>query len=212
MKDGLALAQHEKLWVGLNSQFILSNDKKWISFIFTQLRTINESHPLQAGLVEGGLGYRMWQNDSIWMGYRWTGLNPNNGFFQENQLFQQIISLRKMNDARRFIIRSRLEEIERGGQRQIALRFRERVGLEINYPFFTYALPFIYDEVFFQLNKTNYTSNKLITQNRLFLGFNTYIAKNSWWEIGYMNQFEMGTPLNNENQMNHVLSLNYNIV
>lgn len=212
MQDGLALAQHEKLWLGFNSQFTLSNDKKWISFLFSQLRMINKSHPLQTGLIEGGLGYRFFQNDSAWVGYRWSAFNPNNGFFQENQFFQQIISQRRMSDAKRFIIRSRLEEVARGNQSQIAIRFRERVGLEINRSFFIHALPFIYDEVFFQLNKTNYTSNKLITQNRLFLGINAYITKHSWWEIGYINQFEMHTPLTNENQMNHILSVNYNII
>lgn len=210
-KNCLALEQHEKLWLAANSQQILSDDEKWLSFVYSQLRFINESYPWQAVLVEGGIGYRLRDDKSFWFGYRWTGQDPDNGFYQNNTLFQQMIWLFKPERLRKVVLRSRLEEIQRTNQNQISLRFRERAALEINHAlFFNTIFPFLYDEVFFQLNKTSYTTTSLVSENRLFVGFNLYLQEKTWWEIGYINQFQMSTPLNNQNQMNHIVTLTYN--
>src|SRR5579871_2333798 len=103
-----AIQQNEKFWFAVNSKQTLSKNKKWISFIYSQIRFINKSHPWQAQLLEGGIGYLFLENETIWLGYRWTGQHPYNGFYQENRLFQQLIQERKMNHASHIIVRSRL--------------------------------------------------------------------------------------------------------
>ena len=204
-----ALTQNDKLWLAVNSQQTLSVDKKWHSFIYSQFRYINESHAWQAALIEGGIGYRFLDNESIWLEYRWTGHDPYNGFFQENRLFQQLLQIKKFNAAH-LILRARLEEIQISNSSQISVRLRERIAVEIMHGYFWKMFPFLYDEVFFQLKNTDYTSNKFINQNRLFIGFNLYTGRKSWWEIGYINQFQMRTPQNVQNTMSHIFSVTYN--
>ncbi|MFZ2315770.1 MAG: DUF2490 domain-containing protein [Gammaproteobacteria bacterium] len=204
-----ALEQHEKLWLATNYQTSFGQDKQWLGLVFTQLRLINESHPVQTGLIEGGIGYRLALGKSIWAGYRWSGHNPYNNFYQENRLFQQLLlPMRSRID--RSILRSRLEEIGRGNQSQISLRLRERLALEFETGLINNSHPFVYDEIFFQLNKTNYTTNRLISENRLFLGINLFINKLDWWEIGYINQYTMSASASAQNKMNHIISLTYN--
>lgn len=208
----IALEQYEKGWFGLNLQQSLSENKKVLGLVFTQLRTINESHPIQAGLIEGALGYRIHGNDSVWIGYRWTGINPNNGFFQENRLFQQYLAIFKPHPLYQFILRTRLEEIERTDQTQIYLRGRERLALEIRRKFLLDdVFPFFSDEILMNLNDTEYVSNRFVNENRLFLGVNWYTGQHSWWEIGYINQYQMRAPSQTQNQMSHILSITYNI-
>lgn len=205
-----AMAQDERLWFAINSQQTLSNNKKWLSFIFSQLRFINQAHPWQMVLLEGGMGYRLQDAETIWLGYRWTGRNPYNGFIQENRLFQQFIQQKNLTNVDKIIFRTRLEEIEHGNSSQIAIRLRERVALELMREYFLKLFPFLYDEIFMQLKSTNYTSNKFVNENRLFLGFNLYASEQTWWEIGYINQFQLRTPQAAQNTMSHIASFTYN--
>ncbi len=212
-KNCLAWIENEKLWLAVNSAHVLSDDKRWLSFIYSRLEFISQDHPWQAALLEGGVGYKLPTETSFWFGYRWIGNNPYNDFFTENRLFQQIIWEKKLNKPKRMIFRSRLEEIQRVNQGQISARFRQRIALEWeNLSYFNKIFPFIYEEIFLQLNKTNYTSQNVLDQNRIFLGFNFRFSKNAWWEIGYINQIIMHTPINNQNQMNHIVSLTYNLI
>lgn len=204
-------AQNEKAWFALNALQILSPDKKWQSLIYSRFQFIDNSHPWQATLVEGALGYQFVPHHSFWAGYRWTAVNPNNNFFQENRLFQQVMTDFKINhDLERILIRSRLEEIERTNQNQIDVRWRERVAMEIEKPWQERLYPYFYEEVFLQIATTNYSSNKTVSQNRIFIGFNWRETKKTWWEIGYINQFLMSTPLDTQNTMSHVISVTYN--
>lgn len=209
-KNSFSLEQNENLWLAINSQLKLSNDEKWLSYIYSQTRFINQDHPWQLVLLEGGIGYKLPTTTSIWLGYRWSGRNPFNNFSEENRLIQQVLYPIKA-DFFKTIIRTRLEESQYTNQSPMSLRLRERIAFELNQPlFFSKIFPVIYDEVFFRLNKTDYTSNAFISQNRLFLGFNLRYSTTAWWEIGYINQFQMNTPQNNQNQINHILSVTYN--
>lgn len=208
-QQALALTQHEKLWLGLNHQAHFGDHNQWLAAIFTQLRFINESHPLQAGLIEGGLGYRLAPGKSIWAGYRWSGHEPYNKFYQENRLFQQLLlPIRAKID--RSIFRSRVEEIERTNQPQILIRLRERIALEFDDKIISCVHPFIYDEVFLNLNKTTYSTNRFISENRVFIGVNWSVNKTDWWELGYINQYVMAVSPSAPNQMDHIASITYN--
>lgn len=207
-----AFHQNEKLWLAFNLQKKLSANPAWYYFIYTQTRLVNESHPWQSTLIEGGMGHDWLKDTVVWAGYRWTARNPNNNFFQENRLFQQVIWNPKEENIRHYIIRSRLEEIEHTNQSQIYLRLRERVAIEWRNFFSRDYFPFIYDEIFIPLNQTNYNSSKFINENRLFLGFNLYVSKKDWWEVGYINQYAIKTPQQTANQMSHIVSITYNLV
>jgi hypothetical protein len=208
--DVVALQQNEGLWLAVNAQHSLSGDEKWRSFVYSQTRFLNQDRPWQVILVEGGLGYKPNQT-SYWVGYRWSGRRPFNDFFQENRLFQQIIVPFESVRFKKVLARTRLEETQATDQNEISLRLRQRLAFEFAQSFVLGNLfPAIYDEVFFQLNKTDYTSHTLFSQNRVFLGFNWRKTQEAWWEVGYINQYQMSTPLNNQNHMNHIVSLTYN--
>lgn len=208
-QNTFALEEHGKQWLGINTQHSFSKNPQLLYYIFSQLRFIDEAHPLQAILLEGGLGHRYSDHTDMWLGYRWTGRNPSNDFFQEDRLIQQIVS-RKITTLSRSSIRSRLEEITHTNSSQIALRLRERITLEINHSIFNKtALPYFYDEMFFELNRTNYQPQNFIGENRVFIGFNLYTTPKTWWEIGYINQFQVKTPQQTQNQMSHILSVIY---
>ncbi len=211
-KNAFALEQNAKQWLAVNDQQSLFVNKKILSYLYSQLRLIDQTHPWQAIFVEGALGYPLTLNTNIWIGYRWTGRNPYNDFFQENRLIQQITSQKKLI-LYHFGFRTRLEEVSRSNVGQISLRLRQRFAVEIQHSLFSQAtLPFFYDEIFFQLNHPDYATKNFVSENRLFLGFNFYRSPNAWWEIGYMNQYQYKTPQQTQNQMNHILSFTYNVV
>lgn len=208
----LALDQNEKLWTGLNVLRPLTNDRKWVYLVFSQFRFIDQSHPLQIYLLEGGVGRHVTPAASLWMGYRWSGHQPYNGFFQTNRLFQQLLLEVFNTDSARMLSRSRIEEISQSHQSQPSFRYRQRIYTEFKNRHVGMINPLVYDEVFFQLNKTDYTTHQFVSENRVFIGINLWHQPHAFWEIGYINQYEWRSPLNSQNAMSHVLSINYNLV
>jgi hypothetical protein len=209
MGKAFALEENEKFWFGVYMQKPLSQDDKWLYSLYTQSRFINKSHPWQVTLLEGGLGYRLYADTSLWVGYRWSAQDPNNGFYQVNMLFQQMIWRIVESEYNEIVSRSRLEEIKRGGEGQLSLVYRQRFAWEKLCRWWGNINPMLYDEGFFQLNRPSYAAHRLFTQNRLFVGIKWYVSSTSAWEIGYINQYQFATPQNNQNQMNHIASVTY---
>ncbi len=210
LTSSLALEQNEKLWLGINVEKPLTSDKRWMYLIFTQARLINQSPTWQTQLVEGAVGYNILHATlRVWLGYRWALLDPPNGFMQENRFWQQIIWTAERDNKNTVVLRSRLEESVYSRRSQPSFRLRERFLAEFWHRYFGVLNPLVYEELFFPLNKTSYTSHQLISQNRLFLGFNLRTASNAFWEIGYINQYQMHTPQNPQNAMSHVVSVTY---
>lgn len=205
-----ALEQDAKFWFAVNTQRSLSENKKWLASFFSQTRFIDQAEHWQEIILEGGLGYQLLSDLSMWFGYRWTAHHPSGDFFQSNRLFQQFILQKEPSTRFRLSWRARLEETERSDKSQMSVRLRQKLSLAFSHPLFKQAFPLIYDEVFFPLNDTSYTSNRFVNQNRIFVGFNVYRTKKSWWEIGYINQLEMPTPSRSQYLMAHVVSLTYN--
>lgn len=206
-----ALEEYSKEWMGLNVQHTLPRNNKWHSFLFSQLRLVNQSKPWQAALVEVGLGYQLTDEKNIWFGYRWTGRNPYNGFYEENRLFQQLIN-QKRRKIFLFNLRTRLEEITQGNSNQVGLKLRQRLSIESNIPLWKDNFFYSYDEVFFRLNRTNFMSQTIFGENRLFLGVNIRNSKKDWWEVGYINQYQIRTPQQTQNSMSHIISATYNFL
>jgi hypothetical protein len=207
-----ALDQNKKLWTSFATQKPFTADKKWNYLFYSSLRFIDEDHPVQTFLLEGGVGYKYVPGQSVWLGYRWQGNNFNHGFYQENRLWQQMVWETKDLSLNRVLLRSRLEEFIRSNQSQTGFRLRERFFVEMPNLYNGCINPVFYDEVFFQLNKTDYTSHQFVSQNRLFVGFNYMLTAENFWEIGYLNEYLFATPQRSDNQMNHVISLTYIVI
>jgi hypothetical protein len=209
MRSAFALQTSERLWVGAMVEKPLIPDRQWSYLIFTQLRYINQSQAWQSALLEGALGYYLTPRQSLWFGYRYSLLTPPDGYRPENRLWQQMTWVAVMNDHNTVILRNRIEETKYAYQSQISVRLRERLLVEWWQHYFGALNPLVYDEVFFQLSKTNYTSSRLINQNRLFLGVNVRASTDHFWEVGYINQYLMRTPQQTQNSMNHIISITY---
>jgi hypothetical protein len=203
-----ALQKNDKLWLGFNAQTILDTNKKWLGSLTSQARFTKQSSPVESDFVETCLGYQL-VDYSLWVGYRYTKHINNKPSFSENRLIQQCVFNQK-NNFFQYWFRSRLEERYRSNQKQVAVALREKVSLEFSLPIFCRVNPLLFNEIFIPLNKTIYTSRKLIDENRLFVGCNCYIQKTVWWEIGYILQYRTNTSLNSNYQLNHILSINYN--
>jgi hypothetical protein len=207
--NSFSLSQDEKLWAGFNAKQTLND--YLTTFIFTQIRAVNKAHPWQVGLLEGGMGYHFLNNKSFWIGYQWAGHDPYNGFYQVNRLFQQFISNTNLASSHKIISRTRLEEIKHGNSSRISVRLRQRLMFQMKKELISNINPLLYDEIFFQLHNTPYTTNNFISENRVFIGFNLNISDRNWLEIGYINQYRLKTPKNNQNTMSHIASFTYNI-
>lgn len=105
--------------------------------------------------------------------------------------------------------RSRLEERIRSNQDQVALRFRQRIALEIKHYCCGSIHPYFYDEVFFRLNKTDFTPNNFLSEHRFFIRFKLYESQQSHFQLGYMNQYTYKTSPLSQNAMSHVLEFTY---
>ncbi len=206
-----ALEQNSKEWFGFNMQRSLARNNKWHSFLFSQLRVLNNNNPWQAALVEAGLGYQATDSDTIWAGYRWTGRNLFNDFFEENRLFQQIIHQHRRKIFL-FNLRTRLEELKPGNANQVGVKLRQRLSIESNIALWRKWYFYSYDEVFVRLNNADFLPRSVFNENRLFLGFNIRNSKTAWWEVGYINQFEVRTPQQSQNILSHIFSLTYNFI
>lgn len=197
-----------RLWLGISTQKNFYQNEKWLWAFNSQIRFTKQKHPLNSVFTEPLIGYQFLEN-SFWFGYRFTQHIYNRPSFKDNRFVQQLvypINENMINWNHRF----RLEEGYRSNRKQMYLRLRQRLSMELTLSCDSNNKPYIYNELFFMLNKTNYTSHRFISENRLFLGFNVYSRKDTWWEIGYMLQYLAKRPRNNMYQINHILSINYN--
>lgn len=203
-----ALKQTGRQWLGVNAAGTLDADHKWHHFIFSQLR-VNDYHPeWDLILVEGGIGYQQ-PHHSFWAGYRFSLLTPYHHTQKESRLFQQMLLEHELANTDRLVYRMRFEEMIRN--QQLGVRLRQRVSLSIkNYELFSHAYPFLYEEVFCELKHTNFLPHTFLGENRIYLGFDWYCSKTTWWDIGYLNQYIIHSPNQSQNRMNHVISMTYN--
>lgn len=172
-----------------------------------QARFLNDSNGYDQGLLRPGLGYDLSDEVSVWLGYAWVHSEPEGSrSFEENRIWQQLLWTKRFEPVN-FMSRTRLEQrfVETGSE--TGWRFRQFFKLSVPFDESRLGLA-AYDELFFDLNNTDWGADTGFRQNRLFAGFSWKLNENggTWAEIGYLNQF-----LNNQNRsdrMNHILSIN----
>jgi hypothetical protein len=152
-------------------------------------------------------GYRISPLLSVWSGFTW--IMPNNGSADIYRPWQQVIwELFEKDSLVLLQIRSRLEQYKQEGQPEWLVRVRERC--RVAFPKALKILtPVIYDEIFFNLNQPAWVNPGTIDQNRFFAGVDTLPWKNSFIEVGYLNQYRFTQPVNN---VVHILSISLMII
>jgi len=173
-----------------------------------QARLLEDSNGYDQSLLRPGLGYAVTEKASVWLGYAWVHTSPTGrASFAENRIWQQLLWSNRFERVG-FLSRTRLEQrfVENGDD--TGWRFRQ--FFKLTYPFaFAPRLGLAgYEELFFDLNDTDWGANAGFAQNRFFAGASWMLDSTgrATAEIGYLNQF-LRNP-GRSNAMNHIVSIN----
>jgi hypothetical protein len=140
---------------------------------------------------------------STWAGFTW--ISPNDGSPQIYRPWEQVIwELLDKNPVILFQTRTRIEQLKQEFQPEWLWRLRERARVAFPERLPDKLTPVIYDEVFFNINKPVWISTDVVDQNRFFVGVDTKKWKNTFVEVGYINQYIFSEPTN---KMAHIFSL-----
>ena len=167
-------------------------------------RFLDDSSGFAQSILRPGLGYAISDAVSVWLGYAWvhTDLEQSRGI-DENRIWQQLIWSTRFEPVN-FMSRSRLEQRFLDTGSDTGWRFRQFI--KVAYPFENSRLGLAaYDELFFDLNDTDWGADGGIDQNRVFAGVGVKLAASAKAEIGYLNQFVRRA--NRDDAHNHILSL-----
>jgi hypothetical protein len=191
-----------------NGKFESLSDEDSLRWWFdAHYRLRDDTSGFNQSIIRPGLGYAIDDKQTVWAGYAWIKTAPvlgNN--FDEHRFWQQWTATPSKGDWK-FLHRSRFEQrwLETGDD--VGLRWRQLVrGQKIltNCPEYSFVM---WDEVFFNLNDTDWGANSGLDQNRAFIGFGYKRCPHSKFrtEIGYLNQFVD----RQSDGMNHILSVNF---
>lgn len=181
--------------------------KNWLWWMEGQGRFFNDVGRLGQSIVRPGLGYKISNNISVWLGYGWiTTHTLGQSDTDEHRIWQQL-SWNKEYELGKLASRTRLEQRFLSNGNDTGWRFREFI--KYTHPVFTnrfYAS--MWDEVFVNINSTNFGADSGFGQNRLFVGLGVFVDSDRHFrfELGYLNQL-INAP-NSPDQMNHIISSN----
>lgn len=203
--------QHSiRVWPEININGKLINDKPYTYHLDSRLEFIDKHHHFHNLFAEAGLGYIISDSMNIDIAYRYTSHNNFTGFPSINIFWQAFTWNFLKENNYQLISRVRLEERKPNADLPTLKRLRERLTLNLPTLISDKYMPIIYEELFFNLNKVSYASQRFLAQNRVFLGMQINLSSVCFWKIGYVNQYSYGSP-NSQNQMSHILSLMFNI-
>ena len=198
-------------WNAVFSQGKLGNnpDSKLKWWFDGHVRLLDDADGFNQSIVRPGIGWGLNENSSIWAGYGWIRTSPldDGDDFDEHRIWQQWTWSK---EAKPFKVaaRTRFEQrlVETGDDTGLRLRqfFRIQKTLPTELPM-TLVL---WDEIFLDLNDTDFGQRSGFDQNRVFVGFGFKRSKSSRWraEIGYINQSI--NSIGPTDRSNHILAVN----
>lgn len=208
--------QNSKLWTSIVVGGPLAEDQTFQYYVESQARfIINRSDKFDTFASGGGIGYRYSPGLVLWLGNSWTTTNDLiEGPGHEYRNWQQMSWNAINNKSFDFSIRTRLEQRKDLDESPWAMRLRQKATLSVPLKKYKGYFFVTYDEVFFNLNHPSWVSDQTISQNRAFIGIAIPTSKRTSLEVGYLNQYLVGSNLDlntRSDQMNHFLYLNLKI-
>lgn len=181
----------------------LKSFKYWLE---GQGRFGNDTSQFSQGMLRAGLGYKLNEQTSVWLGYAWVPTEEpfTKTPFDEHRIWQQVLWSDKFSFGT-LTSRSRLEQRFIPTGSEVGWRFRQMFKVSVPMPFAPDFSLVASDEYFANINKTNYGADDGFDQNRAFGGIGYNFNKNIKTEVGYMNQYIRKTG---PDRMDHILSLN----
>lgn len=199
---------YSKIWVSAKSVGPLCNSTNAKFYWDAHLNLIDTSYKFEQAYASIGAGYQTSPTLQIFLINSYVVSERLNATIQqEYRLWQQINWVVADNSRYSLLSRTRLEERKNFAAIPIAIRLREQVTLRVPIKNWSRHYYMVFDEVFFNLNHPYWVSQDFFQQNRAFIGISTDISKLISVDIGYLNQYVMGTP----RQLNSVFYLNINI-
>ena len=171
-----------------------------------QARFSGEADGLSQTIVRPGVGWSITPRVSVWLGYGWIrDYPPSAPTLDENRIWQQLLWAPRFGELR-FQSRTRLEQRFREGGDDVGWRLREFV--KVVYPILSSERLFLaaYEEVFLNLNDTDWGPQAGFDQNRVFLGLQASITESVQIELGYLNRYVYRPG--RDGLMDHLASVN----
>ncbi len=187
---------------------VINSDLKIFKYwLEGQGRFGNNTSSFSQGLLRTGLGFKVNENTSVWLGYAWIPTDQpfTKKAFNENRIWQQLLWSQKYSFAT-VTSRSRLEQRFIPTGSDVGWRFRQMLKISAPLWFAPSFSLVASDEYFVNINKTDWGADDGFDQNRAFGGIGFNFDKNIKTEAGYMNQYirkAVGPDL-----MDHIVSVN----
>lgn len=173
-----------------------------------QGRFNDDSSRFNQGIVRGALGYKIAPRTAMWAGYAFIPSDPPNrrSDIVEHRVWQQLTwSAAQPLYGFSLASRTRLEQRMIESANDTGWRFRQL--LKLTRPVGqseTFYWSF-WDEIFLNINDTDWGADDGVDQNRLFAGIGLRLSHFAKTEIGYLHQH---VPRKHQtDQNNHILSL-----
>ncbi len=191
-----------RYWFSVYAQGKLPADKfNWSMDIHPRWR--QEGREFDQLILRPAVFYQMNPKTTVWLGYDTIINHPNHqSTQQENRLWQQLTYRFDPVADITFTSRTRLEQRRRENFSDMGHRLRQMVRATMLFAHPQLSLV-VWDELFVNLNETDWRAYRGIDQNRLFVGANWKFNDVSNIEMGYINQFVNTKTVDLEN---HILS------
>lgn len=199
-----------KLWnlAVVTGSFTESSNVRY--YLQPQINFIDDKYKFHNAFVYAGLGYEFGLGNQIWAMAGYNYLKKEDGHIRRLDMFRQQLDWRLADNAI-FLINNttRFEERKDTKEPGWAVRIRERVMLRLPFKSWERHSLVVFDEIFLDLNHPRWINNNtFLEQNRAFIGIGTTLSKHVFFDVGYLNQYQM----REENVMSNVLYCIFNIV
>jgi hypothetical protein len=196
------------LWLGQGDLSSLDSDWKRVRWwLDVQDRRRDEGETFDMFLFRPGLGYALTPRVTAFLGYALIETDPaNRDAFTEHRAWQQL-SWNLPVEGFTLQSRTRLEQRFVEDESETGLRLRELVKATLPLNDSKSFFASVYDEVFLDVNDTDWGQRSGFRQNRAFVGLGWFLdrAHKFSLEVGYLNQWIDRPDLD---RLNHALSLN----
>ncbi len=182
-----------------------SEHSQWQWWMEGQGRLFNDAGKLGQSIIRPGVGYKLSDNVSLWAGYAWVNTSPLGGEETDEHRIWQQLSWGEAYSWGKLATRTRLEQRFLSNGDDTGWRYRQL--LKYTHPLFSQKFYIsVWDEVFVNINSTDWGANSGFGQNRVFAGLGMFIdsKKHYRFELGYINQFI--DRKNRNDLMNHIIS------
>jgi hypothetical protein len=209
-EDVRAMESDRHAWLNVTGIGRLGNfqsgNSPWRYWVEAQTRFNDDVSRRFQTIARPAIGYDLSNRLTVWAGSAWIETEGSAGTRSEHRPWQQLTWFPEAGVGGFSLqLRPRLEQRMLQGSEKTGWRFRQFVRGTSPLGGSVWSL-ILQDEIFFNLNDTDYGARGGFDQNRAFVGVGYQATRIARLEAGYLNMF-MRTP-HRPDTMNHVLSVN----